>query len=68
MWLTKEKIWQLSNELGGSDFIEIIINDTHSCYRGERRRKWEWGYGCNDCPACELRMQGFVKFKKVYKR
>ena len=27
-------------------------------YRGDRTHRHAWGYGCGDCPACELRAAG----------
>ena len=52
----------MAEDIGGAAFLDIILEDTHSCYRGERARRHDWGYGCGDCPACKLRAQGFAKF------
>jgi 7-cyano-7-deazaguanine synthase len=52
----------MAEDIGGAAFLDIILEDTHSCYRGERTRRHDWGYGCGDCPACKLRAQGFAKF------
>lgn len=60
MWLTKADIWALAVELGGNALADLIIEETHSCYRGERGTRHEWGYGCGACPACELRAKGFA--------
>ena len=40
----------------------LLIEDSHSCYLGDRTRRHEWGYGCGTCPACELRAKGFARF------
>ncbi len=40
----------------------LIVEETHSCYLGDRTQRHDWGYGCGDCPACQLRAQGFAKF------
>lgn len=56
MFLNKAQIWKISQELGALDFI---IENTHTCYKGERKHKYAWGYGCGECPACELRKKGF---------
>jgi 7-cyano-7-deazaguanine synthase len=63
MWLDKAQTWQLAQRLGGDVLVELIIEDTHSCYLGERTRKHAWGYGCAECPACVLRKEGFAKYK-----
>ncbi len=64
MWLDKSATWKLAAELGGDRLTSIIVNDTHTCYMGERSTLKEWGYGCANCPACELRMNGFNEYKK----
>ena len=62
MWLTKARTWQLARELGGEALVRLVVEDTHSCYVGERTRLHEWGYGCAACPACELRRRGYEEF------
>lgn len=56
MFLSKAQIWKTSQELGALDFV---VENTHTCYKGERNFKHAWGYGCGECPACELRKKGF---------
>jgi 7-cyano-7-deazaguanine synthase len=63
MWLTKADTWVLANELGGDALVDLIVEDTHSCYRGERGVRHDWGYGCGACPACELRARGFAAWQ-----
>ena len=68
MNLDKAATWAMSETLGGDTFIDLIHEATHSCYRGDRTTRHEWGYGCNDCPACELRSKGYEQWvaqKKV---
>ena len=60
MWRTKAETWALTEELGGASLVELIIGETHTCYRGERGARHDWGYGCGACPACELRAKGFA--------
>jgi len=60
MWLTKADTWALAVELGGADLVDLIVEETHSCYGGERGTRHEWGYGCGACPACDLRAKGFA--------
>ena len=59
MWLTKAETWALAQEFGGDALVDLIIEETHTCYKGERGRRHPWGYGCGTCPACELRAKGF---------
>jgi len=59
MWLTKGETWALTHELGGAGLNDLIVEETHSCYLGDRSRRHAWGYGCGSCPACELRRAGW---------
>jgi 7-cyano-7-deazaguanine synthase len=65
MWLTKAETWALAHELGGSDLVELTLEHTHTCYKGVRDKRHDWGYGCDDCPACELRAQGHAQWQKA---
>lgn len=62
MWIDKAATWVMAETLGGTDLVELIRTDSHSCYKGERQTFHEWGYGCNDCPACALRAEGWKKY------
>jgi len=59
MRLTKAETWALAQQLGGDALVELIVEDSHTCYRGERGTRRPWGYGCDDCPACDLRRKGW---------
>ena len=59
MWLDKAQTWELSATLGGEDLNDLIVEHTHTCYLGDREHRHAWGYGCGQCPACELRARGF---------
>jgi 7-cyano-7-deazaguanine synthase len=63
MWIDKAETFALAVEIGGDAFLDLLIEESHSCYLGDRIRRHEWGYGCGTCPACQLRAQGFAKFK-----
>ncbi|WP_397419810.1 7-cyano-7-deazaguanine synthase QueC, partial [Phenylobacterium sp.] len=36
MWLTKAQTWALARRLGGEALVGITVEDTHTCYLGER--------------------------------
>jgi 7-cyano-7-deazaguanine synthase len=63
MNIDKAATWKLADELGGAALVDLIIEHTHTCYRGNRTLRHEWGYGCGDCPACDLRRRGFDEWK-----
>jgi len=63
MWIDKAATWRLAEELGGAPLVDLIIERSHSCYRGERGRRHAWGYGCAACPACDLRARGYQRYK-----
>ena len=65
MWLNKAATWQLAESLGGRPLVDLILEETHSCYRGERTKRHDWGYGCGACPACELREKGWRGYKSA---
>jgi 7-cyano-7-deazaguanine synthase len=64
MWRTKAETWALAHELGGDTLVGLIVEETHTCYRGERGLRHDWGYGCGTCPACELRARGFAEWQE----
>jgi 7-cyano-7-deazaguanine synthase len=62
MWIDKGATWKLAEELGGATLLDLIREETHTCYLGDRTNRHEWGYGCGECPACELRRKGWNEF------
>lgn len=64
MWIDKADTFALAEELGGAGFLDLVVEESHSCYLGDRCQRHDWGYGCGTCPACQLRAQGFAKFKR----
>ncbi|MDP1741957.1 MAG: 7-cyano-7-deazaguanine synthase QueC [Polaromonas sp.] len=62
MWIDKAATWALAEALGGQALVDLIIEHTHTCYLGDREHRHDWGYGCGQCPACELRARGFVAY------
>ena len=68
MWLTKGQTWALASDLGGSELVELVRTQTHSCYLGDRSTLHTWGYGCGTCPACELRASGYADYVATMRR
>ena len=62
MWIDKTGTWKLAEELGGQALVDLVREETHSCYLGDRSRRHDWGYGCGACPACELRRKGYEAY------
>ena len=63
MRIDKAATFALGHEIAGDAFIDLLVEDTHTCYLGDRTRRHDWGYGCGKCPACKLRADGFAKWK-----
>jgi len=63
MWIDKAATWQLARDLGGEALVQLIIDETHTCYLGQRGARHAWGYGCGRCPACALRKRGFENWR-----
>jgi 7-cyano-7-deazaguanine synthase len=59
MWIDKAATWAMAERLG---ILDIIVEHTHTCYLGDRRQRHAWGYGCDACPACALRSEGFSRW------
>lgn len=62
MWLDKAATWALAHRLGGDTLLDLVRTETHTCYLGERGTLHSWGFGCGDCPACDLRLRGHAQF------
>jgi len=63
MWIDKAATFGLAQELGGDAFVDLLVEETHTCYLGDRSHRHAWGYGCGECPACRLRAQGFARWQ-----
>ena len=64
MWIDKAATWAMAEALGGQSLVDLIIEHTHTCYLGDREHRHAWGYGCGQCPACELRARGFAAYAR----
>ena len=56
MWINKAETWKMADNLG---VLEVIKEETLTCYNGIK------GSGCGECPACKLRMNGYLEFKNI---
>src|SRR5262245_22298332 len=63
MWIDKARTWKIASDLGGPTLVELIVEYTHTCYHGDRSLRHVWGYGCNTCPACRIRADGFARYE-----
>jgi 7-cyano-7-deazaguanine synthase len=63
MWIDKAQTWKLAKDLGGPALVDLIAEQTHTCYLGDRTHRHDWGYGCGTCPACQLRADGFGRYQ-----
>jgi 7-cyano-7-deazaguanine synthase len=63
MWIDKAATFGLAHEIGGDALVALLVEETHTCYLGDRSHRHDWGYGCGECPACRLRAQGYAKWK-----
>ena len=59
MALNKAQTWALAHQIGGQRLVKLIVEDSHTCYLGDRQHRHAWGYGCGTCPACDLRAAGY---------
>lgn len=61
MHLTKGETFKLAKKKG---ILEIVVQQSHTCYNGDHESFHDWGYGCGECPACILREKGWEDFIK----
>ncbi|MDB5512687.1 MAG: 7-cyano-7-deazaguanine synthase [Enterovirga sp.] len=62
MWRDKAETFALADRIGGPDLLRVVIEDSHTCYLGDRSHRHAWGYGCGGCPACRLRADGYERW------
>lgn len=62
MWRDKAQTFALARALGGEALLDLVVEQSHSCYLGDRSTRHSWGYGCGSCPACELRAKGYAAY------
>ena len=61
MHLTRAETFELSQKEG---VLELVLNESHTCYNGDHQHKHAWGYGCGECPACILRKAGWETYER----
>jgi len=59
MFLTKAQTFLLAKKEG---VLDLVIDESHTCYEGDRSHKNAWGFGCGACPACKLRSRGYDEY------
>lgn len=62
MWIDKAATFALAETLGGKALVDLILEETVTCYLGDRAHRHDWGYGCGTCPACNLRAKGYARY------
>jgi 7-cyano-7-deazaguanine synthase len=62
MWIDKAQTFALTHEIGGGALVDLLVEETHTCYLGDRSQRHPWGFGCGTCPACMLRAEGFARW------
>lgn len=59
MYRTKAQTFKVAYD---HDALEDVLEHTHTCYNGDHKTRHEWGYGCDDCPACAVRKKGYQEY------
>ncbi|MEM6625867.1 MAG: 7-cyano-7-deazaguanine synthase QueC [Pseudomonadota bacterium] len=65
MYVDKAQTWAMAQDLGGRALVDLIVEHTHTCYLGDRSKRHDWGYGCGECPACDLRARGWHVWRET---
>lgn len=56
---TKAETFAMAAEL---NILDVILEDSHTCYHGDREHRWAWGFGCGKCGACHERAKGWAQY------
>lgn len=59
MYIDKEETFKLAAD---ENCLEDVLKMSHTCYNGNREKLNDYGYGCDECPACNLRREGYKKY------
>lgn len=59
--LSKSETFALAKS---SSVLDLLLEESHTCYNGVRDKRFEWGYGCAKCPACILRKKGWETYNE----
>jgi hypothetical protein len=35
----------MAHEIGGDALVDVLVEDTQTCYLGDRSRRHDWGFG-----------------------
>lgn len=74
MFATKAETFKMAEHAGA---LDLVLEDSHTCYNGVRQtHEWDgtihelkhrhdWGHGCGECAACELRAKGWKEYKEM---
>lgn len=65
MYLDKAETFMLAEDCG---VLDVVLEESHTCYNGDREHRHEWGYGCGTCPACLLRKRGWEEYQGISQR
>ena len=61
MHLDKAQTFRLAHDLG---ILSLVLSHSHTCYNGITTSN-PWGNGCGECPACRIRVRGFLEYQKM---
>lgn len=64
MYIDKADTFKLSKDEG---ILELVLRESHTCYNGTEKMN-DFGRGCGECPACQLREKGFHEFVARYEQ
>lgn len=62
MFLNKAETFELARKEG---VLALVLQESHTCYNGEKTMN-DYGRGCGNCPACNLREKGYHQFVKQF--
>jgi len=56
---SKVEVFEIAKK---QNILDLIIEHSHTCYQNNRTKKFQWGYGCGECPSCLIRKKAWEEF------
>ena len=58
MWIDKSETWALARKLGGDALVDIVVEESHTCYLGERGERLRLGLRLRRVPGLQAAQGG----------
>ena len=63
MWIDKAATWKLAEELGGEALVDLIVEETVTCYEGDRTHGMTGAMAAAYVPPANCAPAGYAKYR-----